>query len=98
MFNVQKSSYFGTILRSASAFNVTEVFLVCYAAKKTKIRTYGAKGTDKKLKFRLFEKLEDIRVYCKSHKIKICGVEIIPDAKPVDSHPFEGDTLFMIGD
>ena len=28
---------------------------------------------------------------------RICGVEILPSAKPVQAHPFHGNTAFILG-
>ena len=41
MFNIQKAKNFGTIIRSAAAFNLSEIFLVEPPGKKNKISTFG---------------------------------------------------------
>ena len=41
--------------------------------------------------------MKDIKRYSSEKKIKILGVEIIEGAKPVNEHPFDGDTLFVLG-
>ena len=45
----------------------------------------------------MFPALKDVRTYCDEQKIKICGVEIMPEAKPIHEQPFTGNTLFMLG-
>jgi tRNA G18 (ribose-2'-O)-methylase SpoU len=42
MFNIQKAKNFGTIVRSAAAFNLSEIFLVEPPGKKNKISTFGS--------------------------------------------------------
>ena len=42
MFNISKSKNFGTILRSAAAFNLSEVWLVEDCKKRSKISTFGS--------------------------------------------------------
>ena len=97
MFNIQKAKNFGTILRSAAAFNLEEVFLVEPAGKKNKISTFGSQGTATKMDMRFFPSTESVRQYCTDKKIQICGVEITPESKPIHEHPFKGDTLFLLG-
>ena len=97
MFNIQKAKNFGTIIRSAAAFNLAEVFLVEPAGKKNKIATFGSQGTATKMPMRFFPSTNNVREYCTENKIAICGIEITPDSKPIQEHPFRGDTLFMLG-
>ena len=42
MFNIAKAKNFGTIVRSAAAFNLEEIFLVEPPGKKNKISTFGS--------------------------------------------------------
>ena len=43
MFNVQKQKNFGNLVRSAAAFNVSEVFIVDGgSSSKKKMRTFGS--------------------------------------------------------
>ena len=100
MFNLNKTDNFGTVLRSAAAFGVHEVFLIEEDAKldnKKSKSKYGDRGTFNKMKMRVFPTIDDIRVYCTEKNIKICGIEILPQAQSISDHPFTGDTLFMLG-
>ena len=97
MFNIQKAKNFGTILRSAAAFNLAEVFLVEPAGKKNKIATFGSQGTAPKMDMRFFPSMNNVREYCTANKIAICGIEILPESRPIQEQPFRGDTLFMLG-
>ena len=57
MFNIAKAKNFGTIVRSAAAFNINEVFLVEQIGKKNKISTFGSQGTANKTNMRIFQSL-----------------------------------------
>ena len=83
MFNIQKAKNFGTIIRSAAAMNVQEVFLVEPPGKKNKIATFGSQGTATKMNMRFFPSLTNVREYCTNNRIHICGIEILPDSKPI---------------
>ena len=85
------------MIRSAAAFNVNEVFIIDSAPTKKKISCFGSQGTATKTKFSYFTGLKDVKEYCTSRNIRICGIEIMPEAKPIQDHPFSGDTLFMLG-
>lgn len=76
MFNIQKAKNFGTIIRSAAAFNLDEIFLVEPPGKKNKISTFGSQGTANKMATRYFYGLKEVREYCSSQGIFICGIEI----------------------
>jgi tRNA G18 (ribose-2'-O)-methylase SpoU len=97
MFNIQKAKNFGTIIRSAAAFNLSEIFLVEPPGRKNKIATFGSQGTANKMPTRFFSSTGDVRSFCTEQNIKICGIEIMPDSKPIQSQPFQGDTLFILG-
>mmetsp|Transcript_66102 Transcript_66102/g.123302 ORF Transcript_66102/g.123302 Transcript_66102/m.123302 type:complete len:242 (-) Transcript_66102:20-745(-) len=91
--NISKRQNFGTLLRSASAFGVAEVFVV--GAKK--LSTHGNQGTTSHVRLTHFETLALAKAGMASRGIKLCGVEIADSALPVHTHPFEGPTCFMLG-
>ena len=62
-----------------------------------KMSKFGSQGTADKMDYSIFNSLKDVRRYCTDNKISICGIEIIEGAKPIQDHPFNGDTLFMLG-
>ena len=95
MFNIAKAKNFGTILRSAAAFGLSEVFMV--DANHKKMSKFGSQGTADKLDYTIFDNLANVKKYCTSNKISICGVEIIEGAQPIHNMPFKGDTVFMLG-
>jgi tRNA G18 (ribose-2'-O)-methylase SpoU len=53
MFNIQKQKNFGTIIRSAAAFGIDEVFLV--GTNHKKMTTFGSQGTANKTNYRIFD-------------------------------------------
>eukprot|EP00347_Sterkiella_histriomuscorum_P002329 403368571 len=97
MFNVQKQKNFGTLIRSAAAFNVKQVFIIDSQPTKKRLSCFGSQGTATKTNFQYFGGLKDVKQFCTERSISICGIEIMPEAQPIHAHPFKGDTLFMLG-
>ncbi|CAE8637391.1 unnamed protein product [Polarella glacialis] len=93
LFNVGKKQNFGTLLRSACAFGVSEVVIV--GAKK--LATFGNQGTAQHAQTRHFDSLEAAKEFLTGRGARICGIEIDDNAKPVSTHPFSGPTAFMLG-
>ena len=46
---------------------------------------------------RFFTSLGNVREYCTEKQISICGIEIMPESRPIQEQPFRGDTLFVLG-
>ena len=44
---------------------------------------FGSQGTADKLDYRVFGSLPDVKKYCNTKEISICGVEIIKGAEPI---------------
>ncbi|CAL1145087.1 unnamed protein product [Cladocopium goreaui] len=93
IFNVSKKQNFGTLLRSACAFGVSEVLVV--GAKK--IATFGNQGTMAHANVRHFETLQAAKAELAARGARICGIEIDDTAQAVTQHPFTGSTAFMLG-
>eukprot|EP00439_Symbiodinium_sp_Y106_P048196 s1551_g6.t1 len=93
VYNVSKKQNFGTLLRSACAFGVSEVLVV--GAKK--LSTFGNQGTSAHANVRHFDTLQAAKDDLRSRGARICGIEIDDTAQPVTSHPFVGSTAFMLG-
>eukprot|EP00322_Chrysochromulina_rotalis_P006636 CAMPEP_0115855026 /NCGR_PEP_ID=MMETSP0287-20121206/14331_1 /TAXON_ID=412157 /ORGANISM="Chrysochromulina rotalis, Strain UIO044" /LENGTH=261 /DNA_ID=CAMNT_0003309169 /DNA_START=204 /DNA_END=989 /DNA_ORIENTATION=- len=94
LHNVAKKKNFGELIRTAAAMGVGEIVVIGAA----KLASFGAHGTPGHVKFSHFDKLADAVAYL--HNVQgacLCGVEITPDAKPVQSHPFRGTTAFLMG-
>eukprot|EP01012_Entosiphon_sulcatum_P016387 TRINITY_DN21301_c0_g1_i1.p1 TRINITY_DN21301_c0_g1~~TRINITY_DN21301_c0_g1_i1.p1 ORF type:complete len:284 (-),score=66.18 TRINITY_DN21301_c0_g1_i1:23-817(-) len=93
--NLKSKTNIGQLVRSAVAFGVREIIVYGAAGK---LSTFGNQGTVRFMRIRYFLKLEDalrhIRVACNA---RLCGVEILPQARPVHEHPFEGNTCFLLG-
>jgi len=62
MFNISKQKNFGTIIRSAAAFGLDEVFLI--DANMRKMPKFGSMGTADKMNYRVFPKLRHVKRYC----------------------------------
>jgi tRNA(Leu) C34 or U34 (ribose-2'-O)-methylase TrmL len=93
LHNVGKRQNFGTLLRSAQAFGVSEIAV----AGSEKLRTFGNQGTASHCEIKPFGKLEDAVQHYRARGFRVCGVEITDTAVPVETHPFEGSTVFMVG-
>ena len=96
VFNIGKQKNAGSLIRSAGAFGTSEIFLV-ENKKKHKPLSFGSQGVEKQTTFRIFPSLGEISTYCKREEIRIIGIEINHDSVSIQSHPFSGDTLFMLG-
>lgn len=96
IYNIAKKHNIGTLIRSASAFGIKKV-LVLGENKKILKKFFGSQGTVKKTEFLFFDDIKSIKEFCKENQIHICGVEIGSDSKPVQSQPFRGNTLFVLG-
>jgi tRNA G18 (ribose-2'-O)-methylase SpoU len=91
--NVSKKNNIGNLMRSCVAFGVTEMIVVGVG----RIQTFGAQGTERFMQVRQFAKTREAVNYLKGQGVSICGIEITPDASPVQTHPFAGPTAFLAG-
>lgn len=96
IYNIAKRHNIGTLIRSASAFNIKKV-LVIGENKKILKKFFGSQGTVKKTEFLFFNDIKSIKEFCKENNIFICGIEIGGESKPVQTQPFKGNTLFVLG-
>ena len=58
---------------------------------------HGSHGTAHHIKIRKFGTLEEAKAWFQERNITLCGVEIVPQAVDVRTHPFVGDTAIMMG-
>mmetsp|Transcript_33666 Transcript_33666/g.95249 ORF Transcript_33666/g.95249 Transcript_33666/m.95249 type:complete len:227 (-) Transcript_33666:964-1644(-) len=92
--NIGKKHNVGTLARCATAFGVEEVLLV----GSRQFNAFGAHGASDHVKFRHFPRLQDCRKWLKEEQgCRILGVEICEGAMPIQEHPFEGPTAFILG-
>eukprot|EP00906_Rhabdomonas_costata_P001607 RCo002633 len=91
--NIKSKQNVGTILRSAVAFGFREIIL--YGG--TKLNTFGSHVARDALPVRQFVSLKEAVAYLKSAGYSLCGVEIMPQAQPVNLQPFHGSTCFLLG-
>ncbi|XP_031482088.1 uncharacterized protein LOC116252143 isoform X2 [Nymphaea colorata] len=91
--NVAKRHNVGTLVRSATAFGVSELILV----GRRDFNTFGSHGSVPHVRFRHFYSLSDARLYLKERGCDICGIEIVDGATAVHEHPFKRSTAFILG-
>lgn len=92
--NIGKKHNVGTLARCATAFGVKAVLLV----GSRQYNAFGAHGSAEHVEFRHFNTLADCRKWLKEEKgAQIIGVEICQGAQRVQSHPFTGNTAFLLG-
>ena len=94
LHNIAKKKNFGELIRTAAAMGVVEIVVVGAA----KLATHGCHGTAAHVKFSHFTNFKDACAYLRNvRKVTLCGVEITPEAQPVQKHPFRGPTAFLMG-
>ncbi|CEG50193.1 family trna rrna methyltransferase-like [Plasmopara halstedii] len=93
--NVQKTKNIHNMLVSASAFGVTEVFIV--GQKKFHLQEQESFINSLSCRVTRVATLKDCKALCKERGIRIVGVEIMQNAKSIGDQPFSGDTAFIMG-
>eukprot|EP00922_Rhytidocystis_sp_ex-Travisia-forbesii_P019124 GHVS01028367.1.p1 GENE.GHVS01028367.1~~GHVS01028367.1.p1 ORF type:complete len:251 (-),score=34.41 GHVS01028367.1:811-1563(-) len=91
--NISKGANAGSIVRSAVAFGTKEIVVV----GERKLKTFGNQGTNRHCTFRHMGSLSEAATYLHGRGVRICGIELTPNAVPCHYHPFVGDTAFMLG-
>ena len=62
-----------------------------------KLFLHGSHGTAHHIKIRKFGTLEEAQEWFHQKGITLCGVELVPQAVDIRTHPFRGDTAIMMG-
>ena len=93
--NVAKKHNVGALARCCTAFGVRSLVLI----GSRKFNAFGAQGADAFVAFEHFESLSEARRKLKEERgcTRILGVEIVPEASAIESHPFTGNTAFVMG-
>jgi len=93
--NVSKKHNVGTICRNCTAFDVKKMHLVGNA----RFNVFGAQGSDVHVAIEHHESLKKAResLYQNEKCDRILGIEICEGAIDVRSHPFTGNTAFVLG-
>jgi tRNA G18 (ribose-2'-O)-methylase SpoU len=91
--HLQKDHNVGALLRSAAAFGVSELIVV----GRRKVPTTAAVGMDHVVRRTAFVRFHDALAHVRAQGARVLGVEIDPTARPIDEHPFEGSTAFVLG-
>lgn len=94
LYNISKKSNVGTMLRSACAFGIKNVMMV---GRKKNLSSFGNKGTVKFLEFSEFDNIAALKQSLTQDKFELVGVEIGGDSKDITTHPFSGNTAFVLG-
>lgn len=103
LHNVGKKKNVGTIIRSACAFNLSNVFLISknIGGKKYKpekdFNFFGNQNTAAQIDYTAFGSLKEAKEYFVQNNIFVCGVEIMHNAQSITKHPFKGNTAFILG-
>lgn len=93
IYNISKKHNVGSIIRSAAAMNVSEVWVI----GKKKLASFGNQGTAKRVVYRYFDNVPALKSYATELKVQILGIEILESAKSVWDFPFVGSTAFVMG-
>lgn len=91
--NVAKKHNVGSIIRSASAMNVSEIWVV----GKRKLASFGNQGTAKRMPYRKFPSLKELKDYSAACAIQVLGIEILDSSKSIWDSPFTTSTAFILG-
>ena len=93
LFNICKRNNFGALVRTANAFGVEEIIII----GRRKHSRLGAIDTDRVTKRKHFFTVYEAKDYLKEKGCTICGVEIMKESIPIEEHPFQGNTAFVMG-
>lgn len=92
--NVAKKHNIGTLARSCTAFKVAQMCLV----GSRHYNTFGSHGSAAHVPLAYFVTLDECCAWLRQHKgCEIIGIEITDAANAVNTHPFHGNTAFMLG-
>ncbi|KAL3129312.1 rRNA methyltransferase-like [Cryptosporidium hominis] len=91
--NISKRQNFGTLLRSACGFGVSEVLVV----GEKKLMTFGNKGTLPHLSLTQYENIDQVVDIIKEKEMDLVGIEISDESRPIYPHPFKRSTAFLLG-
>lgn len=105
LHNLSKPRNLGMVVRSAAAFNAEKIVLVAKglrSKKRTKLMTdfgllFGDKGCAKRMSYEVYPSLAAAKQAFIIQGLSVCGVEITSSSAAVQSHPFRGDTVFVLG-
>ena len=93
LHHIAKNRNLGALLRSADAFGVHEVVVV----GRRRIASAPACGMHRCVTRVAFPRLQDAEDYLRERQVRILGVEVEPSAARLETHPFVGDTAFLVG-
>jgi tRNA G18 (ribose-2'-O)-methylase SpoU len=81
----------GTILRSAEAFGISNIFVIGGISKN------GAEGADRHLLYHRFHEISDLIVFIKRNGFNIVVIEGINGAIPIEDAKYPTNPVFITG-
>ena len=92
LHNITKESNQGFLIRTASAF-AAELIVI----GRKRYGTSGAAGGTRHTPVHHFYSLREGVAFARDQGARILGIEILDEARPIESHPFTGPTAFLPG-
>lgn len=93
LHHIAKNANFGALLRTANAFGVHEVVVV----GRRRIPSGPGVGSGRSVRRVSFLKLPEAEAYLRSCGCTILGVEVDAESDAIETHPFVGNTAFVLG-
>ncbi|CAE8636767.1 unnamed protein product [Polarella glacialis] len=97
LFNLNKRNNLGAILRSAAAFGVRLVVLVGRQGFKAFCKKSGQGAVPIENAPNVGAAVAALKARHPAGDLKVCGVEILPQASSLHTSPFSGPTALMVG-
>jgi len=96
--NLRSSFNIGSIFRTAECLGISEILLCGYSAtpENPKVRK-TAMGTEKKVKWQHFEKVEQAIDFCKNKNISVYALETASNAKKISEINFPNPLAVILG-
>lgn len=83
--SIAKKSNIGPLIRTAVGLGFEVVVI---ASRRKHLSTFGAKGAELHARFHFFHTLKAAAAHLKAAGVAVIGIEITPDARPVQTFPF----------
>ena len=91
--NWQHDLNIGSVVRNANAFLAAEVHII----GKRKWNRRGAMVTDRYQHVRHHPELEDFAAWTAAEQLEVIGIDNLPGAVPIDSHPLPRRCVLLFG-
>lgn len=94
VYNVAKKHNIGSITRTATALGLEGLMVV---GSRRNLRFFGQQGTARFMPIQEYASLAECKAELVRKDYRLVGVEIDARAKDVTTHPFSGNTVFVLG-